>query len=86
MISPEQTGYIRNRFIGTNARLIEDVIEYCDKFNKGGILLFLDFQKAFDTVEWNFIERTLHKFNFGNNFIQWFKTLYFQSKAKIKKK
>lgn len=30
-----------------------------------GILLLLDFRKAFDTIEWNFIRQTLSLFNFG---------------------
>ena len=50
MVGQEQTGYIRSRFIDTNARLIEDIIEYCNSFNKIGIILFLDFEKAFKTV------------------------------------
>ena len=27
-----------------------------------------DFEKAFDTLEWNFILKTLETFNFGDNF------------------
>ena len=30
-----------------------------------GILLLLDFRKAFDTIEWNFIQQTQSLFNFG---------------------
>lgn len=33
-----------------------------------GLLLFLDFEKAFDSVEWNFVQ-VLKQFNFGENFI-----------------
>ena len=29
------------------------------------LLLFLDFEKAFDAVEWSFIWKTLDSFNFG---------------------
>ena len=29
-----------------------------------GILLFLDFEKAFDSVEYNFMYKALEKFNF----------------------
>ena len=50
----EQTGYIRSRFIGTNARLLEDVIEHCDIYHMEGLMVFLDFEKGFDTVEWPF--------------------------------
>ena len=44
--------------------------------NIPGILLQLDFEKAFDTIEWEFIWKTLEKFNFGPIFIQMVKTCY----------
>ena len=30
-----------------------------------GILLLVDFEKAFDTIEWSFIEKTLKFYGFG---------------------
>ncbi len=76
LISKEQSAYIKGRFIGENIRFLLDIIEYCDKFNDPGILLFLDFQKAFDSINWQFIEIVLDKFGFQKEFIDWFKTLY----------
>ena len=50
-----------------------------------GILLFLDFEKAFDSVEYNFMFKTLEKFNFGEQFINMIKLLYNKPVFKIKK-
>ena len=36
----------------------------------------MDFAKAFDSVEWNFLEATLRKFNYGEDFIAWIKCCY----------
>ena len=49
-----------------------------------GILLFLDFEKAFDSVEYNFMFKTLEKFNFGEQFINMIKLLYNKPVFKIK--
>ena len=38
--------------------------------------MFLDFEKAFDTVEWSFIWKTLDSFNFGLSLISWIKLCY----------
>lgn len=84
IISPDQTGYIRNRIIGQNLCLIQDIIEYADTHNTDGILMFLDFKKAFDSVEHKFIIETLKKFKFGEQFITWIKTIYNDSTSCIK--
>ncbi len=76
IIHEDQSGYIKGRYIGSNARLIEDYFEHCQNFNIPGILLLLDFEKAFDSVEWNFMISVLEKFNFGKGFINWVKILY----------
>ena len=55
LIHGDQTGYIKGRFIGQNLRLIADIIECTDTLDIEGIILFLDFKKAFDSLEWNFI-------------------------------
>ena len=33
-----------------------------------GLLIFIDFEKAFDTLEWNFLFNCLNVFNFSPNF------------------
>ena len=51
-------------------------MDYADYKKLPGISLFVDFEKAFDTLEWNFISKTLEVFNFGPKFRNWFSILY----------
>ena len=48
--------------------MVYDTIEYCQSYNKKGLLMILDFSKAFDTTEWDFISEVLELFNFGEIF------------------
>ena len=66
IISPNQTGYVKNRYIGENVRLISDVIDYTciNAKQTQGIALFLDFKKAFDSIEWEYLHKVLDVFNF----------------------
>ena len=76
IISEDQTGYIKGRYIGENIRTILDLFEYTNNKIDPGIIMFLDFEKAFDTISWEFLFDTLKAFNFGNSFINWIKVLY----------
>ncbi len=76
IISDTQQGFIQGRYIGECTRLIYDIIENAEEEDIPGLLLLLDFEKAFDTLEWSFIERSLNFFGFGPNLSKWIKTLY----------
>ena len=69
LIGNDQTGFLKGRFIGENIRLIDSVINFTAAKNIPGLLLFLDFEKAFDTVEWTFIQKTFQHYNFGPSII-----------------
>ena len=67
IINSDQKGFIKGRYIGENIRLISDIMEYTKAQNLSGILLSLDFKKAFDTLEWPYINRMLDTLNFGES-------------------
>ena len=76
LIHSHQTGFIKGRFIGQNIRLLNDLMEYTDEQKIPGILLFIDFEKEFDTIEWRFIQNVLVCFNFGPVIRKWVSILY----------
>jgi hypothetical protein len=41
-----------------------------------GLLLLVDFEKAFDSIEWKFLQKALNSFNFGPSICKWFETFY----------
>ena len=51
LINPTQTGYVKGRFIGESFRLIFDIMEYTKHKDIPGVAVFLDFEKAFDSVK-----------------------------------
>ena len=44
--------------------------------NLPGILTSLDFRRAFDSIEWPFIMKTLNHLNFGRGIKRWVNTFY----------
>lgn len=67
LINKDQTGFMKGRFIGENIRLIDSIIRYAAENNIPGLLLFIDFEKAFDSLEWSFIYESMRFFGFGRH-------------------
>ena len=84
LIHPNQVGYIRGRSISDHTRLTDDVINYCNKENIPGILVSLDYRKAFDTISKASIIAALRQFNFGPVFIGYIQTLINDTQTCVK--
>ena len=76
LMHADQTGFIKGRYIGENIRLINDLMEQTNATKIPGVLLALDFRKAFDTLEWTLIQYALQKFNFGEGIRRWVEIFY----------
>ncbi len=76
IIQPSQTAYIESRFIGTNIRGVQDMIDFNSENNTDGLVLFLDFKKAFDSVSHAFLFTLLCVMQVPECFIQWIQIMY----------
>ena len=47
-----------------------------EELNIPGLLLIIDFEKAFDSISWKFINKVLKFFNFGESIIKWVSVFY----------
>ena len=83
LISVDQTAYIKGRFIGESIRVINDVIKHIDREDEEGILFSTDIEKAFDSVDHNFLFATLKRYGFGTEFVNFIKkkTLLFDAQS-----
>ena len=76
IIHHNQNAYVKGRTIFDAVRTIDDIMSYTASKNISSLLVAIDFEKAFDSVNWNFLRRTLKKFNFGPSFIAWINAFY----------
>ncbi len=76
IVSTDQKGYIKGRYIGENIRTLADLVDISKSENITGFIALIDFEKAFDTVKWSFLFQSLETMNFGPYFISWIKVLY----------
>ena len=84
IIGENQTAAIKNRTILHTLSTIRDIIDISNKLNKNLSVISLDFLKAFDRLDLNFIFLVLRQFGYGQKFIQMIKVCYNDIQSKIK--
>ena len=67
IVNQNQVAYVNNRFISESGRLISDVLEITNGLDIiEGLLMTVDIEKAFDSINNSFLMCMLKKIGFGN--------------------
>ena len=75
IIHGDQKGFVPERYIGEAIRTTYDIIQWAKDNNKTGIILLIDFEKAYDSLSFNYIKKCLKFLNFGDCIIKWVELL-----------
>lgn len=71
MIGTNQTGFIKGRNILEGVVILHEVIHELRSKKKKGLILKIDFEKAYDRVRWDFLKEVLRGKGFPNQWIRW---------------
>ncbi len=75
---------MEGRSILNNVFIAQEALSWAEESNQDLILLLLDFEKAFDRIEWNFLFTALEKLKFEDTWIRWVRSLYKEASSVIK--
>ncbi len=76
IISTTQAYGVQGKDILDTVQSIRDTMFYMREKNKGGFLISLDLEKAFDRVEHEYLFNVIKTFGFGDNFKRWIMIFY----------
>ena len=76
LIHSDQTGFMAGRSIADNIRKASDILDHTSRKNIAAVLISIDFQKAFDRVEYNSLYASMKFLNFGDKFLKWVSVLF----------
>ncbi|CAL5380958.1 unnamed protein product [Camellia sinensis] len=73
VISENQSAFLGGRNILDGVLIANEIVDWWKKTKTRGVILKLDFEKAYDTVNWEYLFDMLQKFGFGARWIGWVK-------------
>ena len=71
LVHGDQKGFVAGRYIGESVRTTYDIIQWAKDNDKTGIILLIDFEKAYDSVSFSYIKKCLTFFNFSESLVRW---------------
>lgn len=64
-------------------RQFVDLIQWAERYQMPSLLIYLDAEKAFDIVNWQYLKAVIHKFGFTGNILHSILSLYSALSAKV---
>jgi hypothetical protein len=83
LVHPDQTWFVSGRNITENFIYAADIIQSCHKRKASAIVLKIDFQKAFDSVSWEDLDRIPKAKGFPDLWCSWVKKLHNSGQSAI---
>ncbi|XP_028116485.1 uncharacterized protein LOC114314229 [Camellia sinensis] len=71
IISEAQSAFLSGRTILDGVLIANEVVDGWKKAKRKSLILKLDFEKAYDSVDWEFLFFMLSRFGFGDRWIAW---------------
>ncbi|MCH79914.1 RNA-directed DNA polymerase (Reverse transcriptase), partial [Trifolium medium] len=74
---------IKGRQLMDGVVVVNEVIDFARRAKKECLILKVDFAKAYDSVEWSFLEYMLRRFGFNDKWCSWIKACVFAGNLSI---
>ncbi|RVW41080.1 LINE-1 reverse transcriptase-like [Vitis vinifera] len=71
VVSSAQNAFVMGRQILDASLIANEVIDSWQKRKEKGLICKLDIEKAYDSINWNYLMKVLQKMGFGNKWVGW---------------
>nr|GEU94376.1 RNA-directed DNA polymerase, eukaryota, reverse transcriptase zinc-binding domain protein [Tanacetum cinerariifolium] len=70
LVNEIQSAFVADRQILDGPFILNELVQWCKK-KKQAMIFKVDFEKAYDSVRWDFVDDILKKFGFGEKWCKW---------------
>nr|GEX74460.1 hypothetical protein [Tanacetum cinerariifolium] len=83
LVNEVQCGFIANRQILDGPFMLNEIIHWCKSKKKKTMIFKVNFEKAFDSVRWDFLDDVMANFGFGTRWRDWILSCLKSSRGSI---
>ncbi|GJT94905.1 RNA-directed DNA polymerase, eukaryota, partial [Tanacetum coccineum] len=83
IVNEVQSAFIADRQILDGPFILNEVLQWCKVKKKQSLIFKVDFEKAYDSVRWDFLDDVLSKFGFGEKWRKWIQCCLRSSRGSI---
>ncbi|XP_071718269.1 uncharacterized protein [Rutidosis leptorrhynchoides] len=71
LVGSEQSAFLKGRYLLDGALIANETLEFISSTKKKGLIFKVDFEKAFDCLNWDFLMEVMHCMGFGLKWRMW---------------
>ena len=83
LVSETHSGFIKGRQASESILIVKEVVHSIQSNKCKGLVLKLDFEKAFDSVRWDFLIETMEAMNFDPKWCSWIRGILHSTRISI---
>lgn len=83
LISEEQSAFLSNRSILDGPLMLNEIIAWLNRSKKKGLLFKVDIDKAYDSLNWRFLDSVLEQMNFPRLWRSWVSDILSSGRASV---
>nr|GEZ11533.1 RNA-directed DNA polymerase, eukaryota [Tanacetum cinerariifolium] len=83
LVNEIQYAFVADRQILNGPFVLNEVVQWCKNRKKQIMMFKVDFEKAYDSVRWEFVDNVLKKFGFGEKWCLWIRSCLQSSRGSV---
>ncbi|GJZ58056.1 RNA-directed DNA polymerase, eukaryota [Tanacetum coccineum] len=83
IVNEVQYAFVANRQILDGPFILNELLQWCKSKKKQSLIFKVDFEKAYNSVRWDFLDDVLKKFGFGAKWRGWIQSCLRSSRCSI---
>ena len=83
IVNEIQSAFVSDRQILDGPFILNEIVQWCKSRKKQSMIFKVDFEKAYDSVRWDFIVDMLRRFGFGEKWCMWIKSCLHSSRGSV---